>query len=214
MEEVLARLYKTWGREEHGGVDDVLAVLIRTILSQSTTKVNTDRAFASLLDTYAGNWARVAKAPVSELVETIRVGGLARQKAPRIQAILDEVYEVYGEYSLEALEDDDHNTAQSVLLGFPGVGPKTAAFVLMWALGKDVFPMDTHIFRILERVGLLDAAISAAKAHAAMQALIPAGECFPAHMVMVEHGRKVCSARNPSCSECSLNDVCAFYLES
>lgn len=213
MAQLLDRLHDTWGREEHDGVDDVLGVLIRTILSQSTTRVNTDRAFASLLDTYAGDWARVATAPVDELVDAIRVGGLARQKAPRIQAILNEVYETYDEYSLETLADQELKTAQSVLLGFPGVGPKTAAFVLMSALGKDVFPMDTHIFRILERVGLLDSSMSASKAHEAMEALIPAGECFPAHMVMVEHGRKICTARSPRCSECNLSDICTFYLE-
>lgn len=213
MQQVLARLYETWGRDEHDGVDDVLAVLIQTILSQSTTRVNTVRAFASLLDTYGGDWALVAKAPVDELVEAIRIGGLARQKAPRIQAILDEVYEVYGEYSLESLADEDLKSAQAVLLGFPGVGPKTAAFVLMWALGKDVFPMDTHIFRILERVGLLDSKKMPAKAHAEMEALIPQGECFSAHMAMVEHGRKICIARNPRCGECSLNDICSFFME-
>ncbi len=213
MAQLLDRLHETWGREEHDGIDDVLGVLIRTILSQSTTRSNTDRAFASLLDTYGGDWARVATAPVTEVEDAIRVGGLARQKAPRIQAILNEVHEAYGEYSLEILANEDLATAQAVLFGFPGVGPKTAAFVLMWALGKDVFPMDTHIFRILERVGLLDTSMSAAKAHTAMEALIPAGECFPAHMVMVEHGRKICTARNPSCTECSLNDICTFYSE-
>lgn len=213
MAGLLERLYATWGRDAHPGLDDVLAVLVRTILSQSTTRVNTDRAFASLVDTFCGDWARVAAAPVEDVVDAIRVGGLARQKAPRIQAILAEVFEKYDEYSLESLADEDVTTAQAVLLAFPGVGPKTAAFVLMSALGKDVFPMDTHIFRILERVGLLDSSKSASVAHRAMEELIPEGDCFSAHMVLVEHGRKVCASRNPRCNECSLNDICAFALE-
>ena len=210
---LLARLYESWGREVHPGADDVLAVLVRTILSQSTTRVNTDRAFASLVDTYYGDWARVAAAPVEDVVDAIRVGGLAKQKAPRIQAILTEVFGRYDEYSLESLASEDLITAQAILLAFPGVGPKTAAFVLMSALGKDVFPMDTHIFRILERVGLLDSSKSASAAHREMEKLIPEGDCFSAHMALVAHGRKVCASRNPRCTECSLNDICAFYLE-
>jgi endonuclease-3 len=210
---LLARLYESWGREVHPGADDILAVLVRTILSQSTTRVNTDRAFASLVDTYFGDWGQVAKAPVEDVVDAIRVGGLARQKAPRIQAILAEVFDRYDEYSLESLAGEEVATAQSVLLAFPGVGPKTAAFVLMSAMGNDVFPMDTHIFRILERVGLLDSSKSASVAHREMEELIPEGECFSAHMVLVEHGRKVCASRNPRCNECSLNDICAFARE-
>lgn len=188
--------------------DDVLAVLVQTVLSQSTTNANSDRAFGELLDRFGGDWGLVALAPVEDVADAIRIGGLARQKAPRIQAILQATWQRYGEYSLEGLRKLDDVEVAEILGDFGGVGPKTVAFVMMWALGRDVFPMDTHVFRILRRVGLLSAQLGDEAAHRAMLALVPAGSRFEAHMVLVEHGRKVCGARSPRCGACVIRHLC------
>ncbi|MEZ4459709.1 MAG: endonuclease III [bacterium] len=212
MCEILERLRNDADEPPAGG-DDVLATLVQTILSQSTTNLNSERAFESLVTTFEGDWQAVAEAEEADVRAAIRCGGLARQKAPRIQAILQGTRERYGAYSLESLREETAAEAVAILSGFPGVGPKTAAFVAMWALGADVFPMDTHIFRILTRVGLLDASLSDKRAHAAMEALVPEGTRFVAHMALVRHGREICHARAPNCEGCVIRSLCDFAQE-
>lgn len=205
---VLDRLYAHHGRPTYRGPDDLLGTLIRTILSQNTTRENTDRAFARLLDRFDGDWERIRKAPVDDLVDAIDIGGLARQKAPRIQKILEHLEENRGALSLEFLRDLPVDEARDYLLDFKGVGPKTAAFTLMYAADKPLFPMDTHILRICKRLGWLDEGTSSRKAHQKMLPAIPDGEHYPAHIVMVRHGREICHARNPECETCPLLELC------
>ena len=212
MREIVARLGDGVDAPPTGG-DDVLGTLVQTILSQSTTNVNSERAFESLLLAFDADWQAVADADEVDVRTAIRCGGLARQKAPRIQAILRLTHTMYGAYSLESLRENSAVEAVAILSGFPGVGPKTAAFVAMWALGADVFPMDTHIFRILTRVGLLDASLSDKRAHAAMQAIVPEGTRFSAHMALVRHGRETCHARAPDCESCVIRSLCDFAKE-
>lgn len=210
MEEALKRLYAHHGRPEYGGPDDMLGTLVRTILSQATTRQNTDRAFGRLIDRFGGDWDRIRRAPTEQVERAIEVGGLAGQKAPRIQAILEEVHEERGEYSLEWLRDLGADEAEAYLKHFKGVGPKTAKFVLMYAGGTGVFPMDTHILRICERLGFLAEGTTGQKAHDAIEPLIPEGERYAAHIVMVKHGREICHARNPQCDACPLLEICSF----
>ena len=151
---------------------------------------------------------RVADGDESDVVDAIAIGGLARQKAPRIQAILRKIRRDRGELSLEYLREMEEAGARQALLDFKGIGPKSAAFVLMYAAGMDVFPMDTHIFRIFERVGLLTGSESDRKAHKEMEALVPSGRAYAAHMALVRHGREVCHARRPDCALCVLRDIC------
>lgn len=214
MRAILALLFETYEARPRPDGDDVLALLVRTILSQATTNVNSDRAFATLLATFEADWGRVARADEAAVRAAIESGGLARQKAPRIQAILRRVHEIYHEYSLESLRGQDIQDILQTLNAFPGVGPKTAAFVAMWALSADVFPMDTHIFRILKRVGLLRSRVSDAMAHAQMQDLIAEGQRFDAHMALVDHGRAICAARNPLCSRCVIAMYCDYAKEN
>ena len=183
---------------------------MRTILSQNTTRSNTDRAFENLLERFGGDWERIRRAPTEEVVDAIEVGGLARQKAPRIQTILATLEEERGAYSLEFLRDRDVQQAREYLLQFKGVGPKTAAFTLMDAAGMPLFPMDTHILRICRRLGWIDESTSSSDAHDRMLPEIPEGEHYAAHIVMVRHGRELCHARNPECAECTLRSVCAY----
>ncbi len=204
----LQALWAYHGRQNWDGEDDVLGVLVRTILSQSTTKSNTTMAFNSLMDTFEGDWGNVAEAEVADVIEAIRMGGLARQKAPRIQAILKAVHGEFGDYSLDSLADSEPEAAMKTLLAYKGVGPKTARFVLMYALGMDVFPMDTHIFRILERWDVLEGSESDSAAHTLAEALLDSGAAYPAHMVLVQHGREVCGARKPNCLACPVRSWC------
>lgn len=207
----LKRLYTLYGEPTYDGPDDLLGVLVQTILSQQTTRANCRRAFGQLLDKFEGDWRRCQVAPRAELEATIACAGLAGQKSARIQAMLARLEEERGEYSLEFLRDMSADEAREYLISFKGVGPKTAAFTLMYAAGMAVFPMDTHIFRICERLGWVDAGDSSRHAHRKMEALIPTGEHYAAHMVLVQHGREVCHARSPECEKCPLRDRCLYY---
>ncbi len=205
---ILDALYEHHGRMRYDGPDDLLGVLVRTILSQQTTRANCRRAFGALLDTYGGDWRRIERADSDELVETISVAGLANQKAQRIQALLARLDDERGEYSLEFLKQREVDQARAYLTRFKGVGPKTAAFSLMYAAGMAAFPMDTHILRICQRLGLIDASTSSKQAHRQMEALIPADQHYSAHMVLVRHGRDICHARRPECERCPIADIC------
>lgn len=211
---VLDALRRVHDVPERPDRDDVLAVLVQTILSQSTTQSNAARAFDDLLETFQGDWVRVAEADVERVVQAIRHGGLARQKAPRLQRAIRQAMASFGSATLEALHDESDESAAAFLGALPGVGPKTVAFVMMWAMGRDVFPMDTHIFRILRRLGWLDETASDAVAHRTMEATVPRGQRFDAHMLLVEHGRTVCHARSPICATCVLNSFCQEYQDA
>lgn len=206
--DVLRRLYDHYGRPTYDGPDDLLGTLVRTILSQNTTRSNTDRAFARLLDRFGGDWDRIRRAPTDAVVDAIEIGGLARQKAPRIQNILEHLREERGDYDLEFLRDWEVDRAREYLLEFKGVGPKTASFTLMYAADMPLFPMDTHILRICERLSWIEASTSSSDAHEKMLPAIPEGEHYPAHIVMVRHGRETCHARSPDCETCPLLEIC------
>jgi endonuclease III len=205
---ILDELYAHHGRRRWDGPDDLLGVLVHTILSQQTTRKNCRRAFAALIDTYAGDWGRIQGAPADELAEVINVAGLATQKAGRIQALLVRLDQERGEYSLAFLRQWPLDKARDYLTGFDGVGPKTAGFTLMYAAGMAAFPMDTHILRICRRLGWIEESTSSTKAHQLMEARIPAGQHYAAHMVLVEHGRAICHARRPDCQSCPIARQC------
>lgn len=208
--EVLDTLYAHYGRFEEPERDDILATLIATLLSQATTDANSSRAFGTLLDTFEGDWHQIAQAPVAEVAQAIRVGGLANQKAPRIQHILRQVHAEQGTYSLEHLHDLPPKEAMRQLLAMPGVGPKTASFVLMRAANMPFFAMDTHILRFCERIGWTSPALSDTRAHAFMLDRIPEGEHDAAHVAIIDHGRACCHARSPRCEQCPLRSQCPW----
>lgn len=210
IEDTLQKLFAHHGREHYEGPDDILGVLVRTILSQQTTRHNCRRAFGNLVDSFGGDWDRIRRAPLDELVEVIAVAGLARQKGRRIQALLERLDQNRGDYDLEFVREMDVEQAREYLTQFKGVGPKTAAFVLMYAAGMSAFPMDTHIFRICKRLGLLDESTGSQAAHRRMEELIPARDHYSAHMVLVRHGRRICHAQNPECERCPLREPCPF----
>jgi endonuclease-3 len=185
--------------------------LVYTVLSQNTADVNTDRTFAELRRRFP-SWSAVRDAPVAAIEAAISLGGLAATKAPRIKAILTAISAPgeAAEPDLGALEGLDDQAAAAWLEALPGVGPKTAACVLLFSLGRPVMPVDTHVHRLARRLGLIDDGVSAEQAHPLLTTLAgpePA-QIYAAHVDLVRHGRRVCHARRPRCGACVLAGLC------
>lgn len=181
--------------------------LVHTILTQNTSDVNSHRAFDELKSRFPA-WEGVAAAPSEAVEEAIRRGGISRVKAERIQAVLRRVREDCGSYSLRCLEGMAPERARDYLLELPGVGRKTAAVLLLFQLGYPFFPVDTHVFRVGRRLGLIPERANPERAHDIMDAEVPDDMKFRLHMNLVEHGRAVCKARKPFCSVCCLKEIC------
>ena len=181
--------------------------LVYTILSQHTSDVNSGRAFRNLLSTFGSLEAVAAAAPES-IEEAIRRGGLAKQKSVRIKTVLNEVIDEVGSYDLSFLAEMPLSDAKAWLTRFKGIGPKTAAIILCFALGMPAMPVDTHIFRVAQRLGLVGRKVSADKAHDILEPLVPPEEVFAFHVYLITHGRQVCRAQRPRCGECVLSDAC------
>jgi endonuclease-3 len=190
---------------------DPVASLVSTILSQNTNDVNRDRAFERLRARLP-TWEEVRDAELDELVEAIRPAGLGPTKGPRIQEALRRITEERGKIELGFLGEMELEEAREWLLDIQGVGPKTAAIVLLFALGRPTFPVDTHVHRVTRRLGLIPEKASREKAHALLEALVPSGIYYSFHLNLIAHGRAVCHARNPEHDRCVLRDACAFYL--
>ncbi|MFO8100732.1 MAG: endonuclease III [Dehalococcoidia bacterium] len=196
-----------YGNREWHQHHDPLSELIAVILSQNTSDANSQRAFDSLTRKF-GNWEEVAGADVAKIEDAIRSGGLSHVKAARIKEILQTILAERGSLDLSFLENMPTVEAKEWLGKLPGVGPKTVSCVLLFALGKPVFPVDTHVFRVAKRLGLLSNGISANQAHEVMAKTVSPEDVYQLHMNMVEHGRRVCRAQRPKCSECTLKNIC------
>ncbi len=190
-----------------------LAELVNTILSQNTNDRNRDIAFERLRARFP-TWEAVRDAPPDAIIAAIRPAGLAPSKGPRIQAVLRTITEQHGDLELEFLRKIPLEEARAWLLELNGVGPKTAAIVLLFALGRPAFPVDTHIQRVSKRLGLLPPDISREKAHPLMEALVPPALYYPFHIELIEHGRQICAARAPRCTQCMLPELCIYYQET
>jgi len=186
--------------------------LVSTILSQNTNDINRDRAFDALTAKYP-SWEEVRDASEQEVINTIRPAGLANQKGPRIQNILKEITTQKGSLDLSFLNDMPAEEARQWLLEFKGVGPKTAAIVLQFSLGKPAFPVDTHIYRVTGRLGIRPPKMTANQAHVYMEELLPADAYYPAHLNIIRLGREICSARKPNCDQCPLNEICDYSAD-
>ena len=179
------------------------------MLSQSTNDRNRDVAYVRLRDRFA-TWEQVRDAPVDEIEAAIRPGGISKVKSARIKAILEAIcdHSPDGELSLDGLGDGTVAEAQAYLCALPGVGRKTAACVLLFALGMADVPVDTHVSRVGTRLGLFRAGAPFLEMHDAMLALTPAGEELELHMNLLRHGRRTCHARRPACEDCALVRMC------
>jgi endonuclease-3 len=211
IEELIELLEQEYGSLEWQPGEEPVAVLVGTILSQNTSDVNSGRAFESLIATF-GSWEAIASAPVEYIARAIRLGGLSRIKAVRIKQILEEIEREQGRISLDFLEAMNMSEARDYLMHLPGVGPKTASCVLLFALGKPCLPVDTHVFRVAKRLGLIDSAVSIEQAHSLLQEQIPSSKVYQFHLHLIEHGRRICHARRPRCDDCVLEPVCPSSL--
>jgi endonuclease-3 len=191
---------------------DPLSELVLTILSQHTSDTNRDRAFAEMRRRFP-TWEEVRDAPTDELADSIRSGGLANQKAPRIQEVLRLIGEERGALNLDFLMEMPPDEAKKWLSGFRGVGPKTAACVLMFACGMPVLPVDTHVYRVSKRIGLIEERVTEAKAHDALEKLVAPEHRYPFHIHMITHGRRICKAQRPLCEACVVRDWCSYYAK-
>ena len=186
---------------------DPLDSLIQTVLSQNTSDVNSERAFASLKCVFP-TWERAAAARPEAIERAIRSGGLARTKSRRILELLAAVRRLEGRLDLRALQQLDASEAEARLRGLPGVGPKTRACVLLFALGKHAFPVDTHVQRVTRRLGLVDEKTSAERAHEILGPAVPRGRALDLHLNLIRLGRELCRARAPRCVACTLRRLC------
>ena len=183
--------------------------LVSTILSQNTNDVNRDRAFDALRAKFP-TWEAVRDAKEEDVVNAIRPAGLANQKGPRIQQVLRSITEERGELNLQFLADMPIEDARNWLTKFNGVGPKTAAIVLCFSLGRPAFPVDTHVYRVTGRLGLRPEKITVEQAHPYLESVFPPETYYAAHLNIIRLGREICNARKPNCPLCPVNALCNY----
>ena len=191
---------------------DPLDGLILIILSQATSDINCDRAFSSLKTAFP-DWKSAMDAPVEQIADAIRSGGLANQKAARIQALLREIWMQRGDLNLDFLHQKTSEECENYLGQFHGVGPKTVACVLIFFLDKPAFPVDTHVFRVCKRLGWIREKASPDEAHRVLKTLVPDDCKLDLHVNFIAHGRVTCRATGnggPRCGECAIKKLCAF----
>lgn len=184
--------------------------LVNTILSQQTNGANRRRAFEALKARFP-DWEAVMNADVDVVREAIRPAGLANQKAPRIQNALRFIMRERGELSLDFLAGRSVDEGKAWLTQIKGVGPKTAAIILLFTFGLPAFPVDTHVHRVTTRLGLIGPKVTADKAHEILEDMIAAEKYYAFHVNLIRHGREICHARDPQCQVCVLQERCDYY---
>jgi len=203
----LAQVFGEWPKRSR---PDAIAELISTILSQNTNDALRDKAYGSLRQRFP-TWEEVCEASEEELVAAIRIAGLSQHKAPAIQRALRRIHAERDGWSLDFLRGMPVEEAKQWLTSIKGIGPKTAAIVLLFALDMPAFPVDTHIHRVTRRLGLIPAKASREKAHELLEAIFPPEHYYAAHLNLIRHGREVCQARKPRCEACVLRDLCDYF---
>lgn len=206
--DVLDRLAPAYGpAESPRATYDATAELVYTILSQNTADFNSIPAYARLRHAFV-NWDAIADAPTAQVVDAIKQGGLAQVKAPRIQQVLREVKRRTGSYDLSFLARMPLAEAKAWLRALPGVGPKTVGCVLLFALGMPALPVDTHVYRVAQRLGLIGPKVTPDASHDLLEAMLAPQQVLPFHMYLIQHGRVVCKAQRPLCGDCVLAPRC------
>jgi endonuclease-3 len=196
--------YPVW-RDPLPAIDE----LVSTILSQNTNDVNRDRAFHNLRSRFP-SWEAVMHAPEEEIIDAVRVAGLANQKGPRIKAVLQQIKVEVGSLDLSFLTDLPLEEARDWLLRFKGVGRKTSAIVLQFALNRPAFPVDTHIYRVSGRLGIRPAGMNVEKAHQLMEQLVEPADYYAGHLNLIRLGRETCHPRKPDCPNCPVLEYCRY----
>jgi endonuclease-3 len=205
--EIIALLDARYGRAPQQLSHDPVFELVLTLLSQHTSDHNSGQAMHRLIERFP-TWDAVLAAPVAEVEEAIRPGGLAPTKSKRLQELLAEVKERRPDWDLGLLARLPLDEAKQWLTSLPGVGPKTAACVLLFSLGRPALPVDTHVERVAKRLGLVPPKMPADKAHAALESTLRPNEVYAFHVDLIQHGRRTCHARKPDCEACVLAPRC------
>jgi endonuclease-3 len=203
------RLEKRYGRREYRCWGKAVDVLVDTILSQNTSNANSDAGYKRLRRNFR-SWNQVANAPVEEVEKAIRISGLSRIKAPRIQEILRQIKLERGKIDLQFLEALPGEDAVAYLTKFKGIGPKTAACTLLFAFGKSVFPVDTHIHRIARRLEAVPLRATPEQTQTLLTPQIKPDDRYALHVLLIAHGRQTCKAVSPKCEECPVLDWCPW----
>jgi endonuclease-3 len=209
---IIQNLERTYGVPSNERASDPLDMLIKIILSQATSDTNSHRTFAALKKRFP-TWDAALRARTETLAETIRSGGLANQKAAVIKDVLRQIKKERGALDLAFLHKLSPEEAVNYLSQFRGIGPKTIACTLLFACRKEVFPLDTHIFRILRRVGLVPQKCTDRRAHEIMNAIVPHGKFYSFHVNLIRHGRTLCRPRDPLCERCPIVEYCDYGQE-
>jgi endonuclease-3 len=207
LRQIARRLRRAYGLPPPPRRLPPLDELVLTILSQNTNDTNRDRAYADLRAKLPA-WEDVAAAPLPVIERAIRSGGLAPTKAPRIRAVLRALRDQGIALDDRALRRIRHDRLFDLLVALPGVGPKTAACVLLFSLDRPYFPVDTHVHRVAVRLGLVAPRSTAVQTQAQLQGALAPADMYEVHMNLIRHGRHVCVALRPICSQCVLNDLC------
>lgn len=210
---VQERLLDAYGAPRWRPHLEPVAELVSTILSQNTNDTNRDVAYDRLRSRF-DTWEEVRDAKTDEVIEAIRPAGLANQKGPRIQEALRHITDERGDLDLEFLADWPVEEAKAWLTAMKGVGPKTAAIVLLFSLQRPAFPVDTHVHRVSRRLGLIGPKASREKAHDTLEDLVPQDDYYSFHLNVIRHGREVCVSSKPRCQKCTLTDLCHWYREN
>jgi len=202
-------LEETQGEPRWKGESDPLNALVRTLLSQSTNDNNRDFAYGRLRQRFP-TWHEVMEAPQEAVADAIRPAGLGNQKSERLIAMLRWIDAEFGRLHLDFLHEMPTEEAFALFTKVKGIGVKTMAVVMMFACGRDVFPVDTHVHRIARRLGLVPEKADAVKTYRLMAPMVPPGKSYSLHMNLLEFGRTICTARKPKCLECPLYDLCRW----
>ncbi|MCL5256972.1 MAG: endonuclease III [Chloroflexi bacterium] len=209
IQAVYEALERCYGHQVWKAREKPLDELILTVLSQHTSDQNSGQAFESLRKRFR-TWEEVRDADEEELADAIRSGGLANIKARRIKDILRLIWEERGDFDLGSLASLPLDEAKSWLTALPGVGPKTAAVVLLFSLGRPAMPVDTHVYRVSRRVGLIGPKVSADLAHEILEGLLEPRQVYSFHLNMIRLGREVCKAQRPRHEVCVLAPYCDY----
>jgi endonuclease-3 len=184
--------------------------LVSTILSQNSNDINRDVAYASLREQFP-TWEEVRDAPLDQLIQAIKTAGLANQKGPAIQNALRVITAEQGKIDLDFLKIKTSQEAAEWLVKLKGVGPKTAAIVLLFSLDLPAFPVDTHVYRVTGRLGIRPEKMTANQSHKYLAEQFPIESYYPVHLNLIRLGREICQARNPDCPICPLKSICQYY---
>ena len=211
VERIIGLLGAEYGKRKWRRRQSPVEVLVQTILSQNTSDTNSGKAFEQLLASF-DSWEDMAGARVRDISHSIKAGGLGLVKARYIKQALEEIRLKRGDFELDFLSKMPVDEARDWLRQLPGVGMKTASCVLLFSLGMPALPVDTHVFRVARRLGLIDSRVSVEQAHKLLEGLVSPQDVYSFHVLLIEHGRRTCKAQRPKCKDCVLQGFCPSYV--